>query len=704
MTMTNFDEVYLRRANKIRLGSSDPTVDTLPYVATFNKNLEALGYTLSGGALSALLQSDHEMVARIAENTIRGLKTIVGDHVTYRPMYPNFPSQVMEASDAELYINALVHYFGSAIGLTILPVYEKKDRPALAHQQPLKVIDLGSSEDAIELMTNLIQSKVSFSQTDKEDVATYIKSDLFDFFQTGAKYDIPNKENLATVVKLGLDVGLLLVREDSFKTATDVLRLAAAMSDGDVSLAEKTTFRKFKKRERRMLLAMLNNVGNIEEDMLRYASRWKRLGEILHPGEYASRYPVAFAAFSKIRNNEPIATFNSRVEKAIGEGAYFEAAKILSARPGEFARRLDVLLRNSDTEASSRILDQFEAVAHEVSPSVLLQLRSSLRGRVFNQKGLRAFYPKGNLAKVQVIPETRPALDARVMVRAFDATTSALQQHFGVLEPLGKVWIDPSLKDYSVPFGMRSASKAINTVGRGSKIPLPESDTVRFFVHWKNIEGSGYRGGVDIDMSLGLMGSEFESTGTVAYYNLRDLGAHHSGDITNAPNGAAEFIDLDIEKALKAGHRYAYMVIHSYSGQSFAEIPELFAGFMARTGPNSGEIFEPKTVQDKMDITSDAQQGMVYIVDLRERAVIWVDTVLPSRTSRPINLASNRGRLSLLAESLVTGARPRLGDLFELHASARGTQVDSREDADFVVALDGDLSPFDTEKILADFL
>jgi hypothetical protein len=31
---------------------------------------------------------------------------------------------------------------------------------------------------------------------------------------------------------------------------------------------------------------------------------------------------------------------------------------------------------------------------------------------------------------------------------------------------------------------------------------------------------------------------------TLAYYNLKNFGAHHSGDIVDAPKGAAEFIDI----------------------------------------------------------------------------------------------------------------------------------------------------------------
>lgn len=55
-----------------------------------------------------------------------------------------------------------------------------------------------------------------------------------------------------------------------FKTATDVLRLAVALSEGDVSLASSVRFKKFNRAERRFLLGLLEQCGNITEDMLRY--------------------------------------------------------------------------------------------------------------------------------------------------------------------------------------------------------------------------------------------------------------------------------------------------------------------------------------------------------------------------------------------------------------------------------------------------
>lgn len=125
------------------------------------------------------------------------------------------------------------------------------------------------------------------------------------------------------------------------------MRLATAMSDGDVSLAENTRFRNFKKRERKNLLSLLENAGNITEDMLRHNNRWKRLGERLHPFEYAQEYPRCADAFDVIRNNKPFVTFSSEVEQKIKYNNINGVLPLLLTRPGEFARRLDKLLRSN---------------------------------------------------------------------------------------------------------------------------------------------------------------------------------------------------------------------------------------------------------------------------------------------------------------------------------------------------------------------
>ncbi|PDV96649.1 hypothetical protein [Candidatus Chloroploca asiatica] len=164
------------------------------------------------------------------------------------------------------------------------------------------------------------------------------RADLAWFFQTYGDAalaliptTVPHREHAALL-------GALLLRHTSrgaerlptyVTTATDVLRLAVALSDGDVSLANPTKFRSFARAERRLLLERLEACGSIIEDMLRYPEPWKRLGERLHPGEYQARFPQSAAAFEVIRNDRPVATFRSKVEGAIAAGQ-IDAALTLS--------------------------------------------------------------------------------------------------------------------------------------------------------------------------------------------------------------------------------------------------------------------------------------------------------------------------------------------------------------------------------------
>ena len=691
----SINAIYLRRDSKVILPENTAGIADISLIATILKNIENLGYTFSKEVIIELITSTNEDVVKFGLDITNSLKLMLGDNVVHRPMYPNFPSQVMEATKAELYVNALLHYFGKEVGLRILPVYDKADRPLLDHKKPLTIIEKGSLTEFAKLMTNLLTSKISFNEVDREDIKTTLAE-----LSLGLS-DVPNKENLAFVATLESE----FTRQ--FKTATDVLRYAVARSDGDISLATKTKFKKFTKAQRREILGLLNALsGDITEDMLRYKSEWKRLGEILHPGEYASRFAKAAEAFNVLRNDLPFETFNSKTERLIKENKAAEAAEHLASRPGEFARRLDQLLRivGDKPGLSQVIVSQFYVVAPKVSTSVLLQTRAHFLNR--DSKGLRVFFPKGNIAKFTAVEDKRSSIEERHALSVVNACTNALAKIYSEKESLGRVFVDPSLSGYLIPFGNRSASAGVKTLARGTRMKIDENDKViRFFTHWKDAGSDVGRGwGTDIDLSAGMLSANFNHTGTISYYNLREVGGVHSGDITSAPNGASEFIDIDIEKALAAGHRYIYMSILSYSRESFKDIPELFAGFMGRTSAGSGEIYEPKTVLNKVDITVDGTNAVPLIIDLNAREVIWTDMTMPSTSYRPNNVASNKNGLELLSEAMITRKAPNMFDLFTIHASTRGVLVDTREDADIVFALDGDITPFDTELILSEYV
>ena len=174
---------------------------------------------------------------------------------------------------------------------------------------------------------------------------------------------------------------------------------------------------------------------------------------------------------------------------------------------------------------------------------------------------------------------------------------------------------------------MRSASKSLRTVARGSRLDLPEGDTIRFFLWWKNGEHR-----TDIDLSAVLFAGDWTRVGHLAYFNLREpaYGCYHSGDVVDAPEGACEFIDLDVKAMLAGGVRYVAMCLNSFTRQPYCDLPECFAGWMAREKPQSGEVFEARTVQDKIDLASDTTVSIPVIIDLEERQVVWADVALRS--------------------------------------------------------------------------
>ncbi len=690
--------IYLRQRSRVLLPPGDGAAPP-EYLASVLKNIEALGFTGSARLIAQLRTLSVEQLERFAAELIPTLRAMVGANVAYRPMYPHFPTQVMEASRAELYINAILHY------LTLdLPATKELPRLPLLDRVDLRVIELGDEDDFRAICTRLLAAKSALSAADRADLAW--------FFQTsGDKVvaliptAIPLRENVALLASL-------LLRHSShgsaiigryIKTATDVLRLAVALAGGDVSLATRTKFRNFSRAERRLLLGLLEACGNITEDMLRYVEPWKRLGERLHPGEYQAQFPQSYAAFDVLRNDKPFTTFRSQVETALKVGDVAQALTTLSSRPGELARRIDHLLRLAPAPAV--VVDAFGRVAAQVSTPVLLQVLAHFAHRQA-PRSLRTFFPKGDVAKAHAIANTLPTLNEDDCTGVVAICRETLINRFRAYPPLGRVWVDERLRDYPVPFTQRSASKALRTIPRGSRLPLPDGSTVRFFLWWKEGVVNGRNTGrVDIDLSAVLYDAEWRYREHISYTNLKSARyqAAHSGDIVTAPNGACEFIDLDIASVVHYGGRYVVMALYSFSGQPYCNLPECYAGWMMRHAPQSGEIFEPRTVQDKIDVAADTRICLPVILDLVERKVIWADLALRNNPRWYNNVEGNQQGMLLMGQALTTLVKPDLYELFMLHAAARGTLA-PRAEAAMVFAPDGTVTPFDIGLILGEYL
>lgn len=127
------NEILLRRKHKVTVDLKTPlnkiVVESLTHLFTFELNLSSLGFSLEQNFALVLAKQPVAVIDDLYKELIPTLKALIGADKEYIVMYPNFPKQVAEANDAELWINAILHY--ASFG-TWLPEYEKVERAPLA--------------------------------------------------------------------------------------------------------------------------------------------------------------------------------------------------------------------------------------------------------------------------------------------------------------------------------------------------------------------------------------------------------------------------------------------------------------------------------------------------------------------------------------------------------------------------------------------
>lgn len=726
------NEILLRRKNKVILGIGTAKVANDRCITTIMKNIEELGYTFSREVFDVLRTYSVNELTEFYLELKAALMKLKGANVVYMPMYADFPKGVMDAHFSELYINAMVHYWSDGI---LYPKNHRKrvnDRLPLFDETKVKVLQLGSEADVRQIFDNICTSRTSISRTDREDIAY-----LFETENMKLPDNIPHKENAAYISALYLQKNPLArvsgLRK-YIKTATDVLRLVTAMSDGDVSLAENTRYKSFTRRQRRMIMELLSGCPNIEGDMLRYKERWIRIGERIHPSEFdCSRYTLeydrAINAFDKLRNNRKIETFAGKVEFDLAYGEYESALAELVKRPGELARRLDQLLRVAHKES---VIRSFASVAEKVSTPVLLQVREHFLHRA-EQADVRVFFPKGSLAKCHSERNNLPDIDEKYCQEVIRICENALVKIYGQREPMGKVYLSEDYRNYVVPFSQRSASKAMKTIVRGSRLPMDsQTNAVRAFIWWTNMDKCDFEsydsGRIDIDLSAAIFDENWNYMEHVSYTNLKSAKykACHSGDIVNGGpvdgDGVSEFLDVDVDSVVRCGARYVVYQVYSFTCQTYADMPHAMFGWMERAEVDSGEIYEPKTVEQKLDLTADSMVCIPVIFDCVKREFIWCDMNMSLRgvhmNTGGNNLESNLSGVTAVCYSMVNVKKPHLYDLIALNVMGRGVLVDNREDADIVfdtaLYLNNDtvenerdkmvITPYDTELFMSEYL
>lgn len=580
----------------------------------------------------------------LAAMVVSAVRELVGDHVRHNAYFIGFPDDVPDTTEfwTDRLRAAVFAGGGTAtdeqlrdavasgvVNLLELPAYgtyqhtyaellAAHDELVTAAGDRVTLLRLG---DAVDVEATRLYLALAGINTPLGEADLAILSELavacVDGVQPAA---IPVRENRAVLNGIRLVLGRPLVGVD---TTTDVLRLACQVSGGDASLVTPTRFRAFRRPERRVLLAALNDVVGASPsklgDVVRYAERWKRLGERLHPHEY-DQWPHAQAVFEVARGERRVRNLAGRAEAAIRAGAISSATSVLSAAPGLLLRSADRLLRLASQPERTAVVDAVTGALSSASGRVLLSLREHVDNRL-TPASARMYVSRSRSAWVG--PDERPPLPAELVAELSSLLDTEISARLPQQDrPL---LVDPEVLDVALPLSGKAAEAGFAVLPRGSRAPV-SGELLRFFMYWRQASRR-----TDYDLSVLLLDDEFHDAGQVSWTNYHHNGVVHSGDITEATNGATEFIDMP----LTSGGHYVVPQVYIYAGESFDEVAESMFGYQTRTQDQRGAPFDARTVRARSHLRGKGRIALPMVFARSEAGwqAVWLHLYLRGRPS-----------------------------------------------------------------------
>jgi hypothetical protein len=642
---------------------------------TVAAELLQFGYFLDANAIQNLTSSSQEEIVKFHKETITWLKTMTGSNRNYKPFWKGFPEEVMEKSEFELWMHQIVHYMSNG---AYEPSEWTKERPTAFENSKYTTITAGNEEMFLKIFTDLTSVNQSLTPDDMATLEWFVSSGQKLVFPES----IPFKENLCTLAAMGLDVPV--------KTVTDVLRIAVHLSGGDISLPsvppamirksswttakmanphrEAFKFKKFSRKDRKYILGLIEKTNCDPREFVLKDARWIRLGEILHPGEYAIQFPKAFGLFNAIRN-EKVVSWYGEVDKAFKQS--FEAGlQKVSERPGELMRRMDWMIRTNDFAKRKIIFNILKNAAPRISNKVLYEAYGHFGQRDVEKQ--RTIMIKGARKKTSLPTLSPMRMDLIEEVQG--SILNALSFKYSQMDPLGKVWLDEELRKIPLPSNMRSLNSALKPTIRGQRTPIGNKDSkvIRAYVHW--FDEKGVR---DLDLTATFVGSRgVEVIGWNGTHS--GLIGCYSGDIRHRQGACAEYIDIDVKNAISAGYQYVVMDVRNYNGGTLAEITDCVFGYMEREFPKAGEIFVPSTLANSVRLQSPSSNSIMAVIDLSTMEYIFLDI---DQNGIPVASANVQQLLDAI-KPYTELPKFSVYDLLTLHIDARGVNVKDEDKAD----------------------
>lgn len=708
--------------------------EALTKAMTLNTNIESLGFTFTAKDIVEVISTMEN-----PEEIYEAINSYVSV-VKAKPMYPDFPSQVMGMDEAQYRFDQLMHYdstYGAmlrasllqlAMGLTMgldteyeigelpseyempeglhseykiskgwLPAVE--DTEKTTEDKTLlkaKVLEIIPSEMMYTLPVQRILAKRERMSSSDEMIIKYAIDNYRGAMADLIPEKIEFKENILILVDNICNIRIL--ENDSKKKE---LLTTVCQHTGDVLRCIEYRLQKshyhLSRPEKRLWVSVLEQYSEIDLECNLMLSNKKassniRLLQFIDYNRYShSRKHRDVVA--RFRNGD-LQSWEGKLKK-LNDKDVHAGLRFAATHPGNLVRMVTWFLRLGCSQ------EEIKTALAENASSLSSQTLVDLLDRFLNQ--YQTGYDSNGRANSNIDEErTKEHEEAAEVLRYVLATKcktldTPLSMPVEYEEEIEgekivktrpkKVFIDEECFDWDNS-RILGNNKSIEGgyLRKGLKIKIPEdAKNVRFFTYWND------KSCVDVDLHAYMREINSPSVKHVGWNgDFRNSGVVMSGDITHSD--AAEYIDVDIEKAAASGVDKIQLCVHLFNGkENLGAIDDCYVGCLAISDLGKKvKLYNPKNCFFASDLNAKVGGEIYGVVNPGERTLeLCCEEYSPYEDTHLRSMAaSHKVRFSLR-------------DYIEMLVKEQGAQlVVNRAEADVVLKIQK--SESDSENSLTD--
>ena len=543
------------------------------------------------------------------------------------PFYRGFPQSVRELSPDQLFFDQLIHYvktYGlgdfSEAGHSLF----EDDFERTAFKENARILDFTviTWEESIRILTDSVNDLLAGTRPLNNSQYALVVKFLDDYMDCSEVRTIASKN---TCVKLIMDLRNLDYAR--FIALSDVIKYVDELNymDYDNRDIRKLNLRN---KDRKFITKLIDTlIDNGKCDLTTCYEKKSVWNGLLHHIHYVAKNDEGRAFVNAMRGRGNKSAY-SAFEEAMARNDIRNAVDGLMKDKGSsmLIRKLDYIVsRCRDPKDMEYVVSRIDTK----NALILMQLLLAYSDRFRGNDGRIFRFTKYNMIRMHFeTAEEKAQRKSHISKgqREFlcNRIENALKQ--SLKNRLGRVYIDPDMVNYALPIQENTSQSGLGVLAKGSRIHIPEGKKVRAFTYWEQVN--------DIDLScfgINRDGSREEFSWRTMSMNQSDA-ITFSGDQTSGYNGGSEYFDIDINK-LKARYpdmRYMIFCDNVYSDVQFDKLV-CRAGYMLRDVEDSGQVYEPKTVDSSFTVNCQSTFAYLFGIDLLNNDFVWINAAMTGR-------------------------------------------------------------------------